>query len=204
MKKAMVLLALSLFAGSASAQLEYGFYLGGGVGSFEYEKNLLGVDPASSHFSDTSSSWKLFSGYDFSEHFGAEISIGSSGEVSHNYFVQDPFFGTLNFAADLEFMLTTVRLMSYLRFADGALFAGVGMFDADVDIDRTINDSFGGSFSSSVTGADNGATALLGVQWQFSQIMVRLEYEWFDIDSQWWDFEGADTSLIGVAFAYRY
>ena len=77
------------------------------------------------------------------------------------------------------------RIVQYwrLHFADADLFLVV---DDGFTITR-IDDS----------SSEDGATFIGGIQWDFSSVSLRLEYEWWDVDD-------ADATLLGVGLHWRF
>jgi opacity protein-like surface antigen len=74
----------------------------------------------------------------------------------------------------------------------GPFFAGAGYFDADATAFAQL-----GSFRAEESASEDGLTAVLGLQWDFSSVSLRVEYEWFDVDD-------ADVSELGIGLHYRF
>ena len=92
--------------------------------------------------------------------------------------------------------IETVRGVGYLPLSWGSLFLGIGYFDSDADAFLEFDDGFTISRIED-SASEDGATYILGVQWDFSAVSLRLEYEDWDIDE-------ADASQFGVGLHWRF
>jgi hypothetical protein len=169
-------------------------YVGVGVSSFSYEEVVL---PDIYTFDESGSSWKLFGGYNWNENWGIELSWAQSSELEDTASAVDTDLGNVTATLGLEFSALSLRGMGYLPFSWGSLFAGIGFYDGEGDASLVVVSDALGTESVSDTTSESGATALLGVQWSFSNWNARVEYEWWDLDT-------ADASSLGVSLAYRF
>ncbi len=176
---------------SQAQDVDARYYAGVGLGTFDYGEDLSAIDPQLSSFSDTTSAWKIFGGYTFSDNFGIEGSYGVTGALSQGISGTDPILGNFSLTADTDLTIFAVRAMGYHAYSWGSVFGGAGYFSGDAD--TTVALSIAG-FASEISdsSSENGFTGLLGVQWDLSLLTLRLEYEWLDVDN-------ADASTLGVS-----
>jgi OOP family OmpA-OmpF porin len=180
-------------------ELNNTFYAGAGVGSFSYAEDLTAIDPEFSEFSDYSfTAWKLYGGFNFNQYVGVEGSYWSSGNFSENVVGQDPFFGNFSMSTVLDFRSFSVRGMGYFPLPRGALFGGLGYFEAtsDLQFSAVLEDCCEDEFFAS-TDPFSGFTGQFGAQWSVSSLVLRLEYEW-------WDIEGGNASVFAVGASWRF
>lgn len=188
----IAILCLVLCACSASAQ-DMSVYFGAAVGAFDHD------NPDGGAFSDTVSAWKIYGGFQLTNHFGLEIGHGSTSELEGGVSGSPLNVGVhyFSFAHRVEFTTTTFKAMGYLPFDWGALWAGYGVYMMDADVDAS-NGAFGrNSFSLD----DEDEMAALGVEWRLRglgrSIDLRAEYEWLG-------FPFSDASTISLGVAYRF
>lgn len=174
------------------------FYIGGGLGSFFYSEDLTPIDPELNDFSDISfPTWKIYGGFNFNEYFGIEGTYWNSGTFSEQAYGVDPSFGPFRMDAKVDFRSVSLKGMGYLPIPSGALFAGIGHFEADSDLVFTaLLDCCDNEFYSS-SALFSGAIGQIGAQWNISSIVLRAEYEWWDID-------GVDAAAFSVGASWRF
>lgn len=194
--RAITVVSIALFGSPSFAQ--EGMFFGLGLGSFDYQDSA--VDPLIGNRSDTVPSYKLFGGFEFNEHLAGEISYGITDDVIGTASGNDPFLGDYVSLTRTEFTTTTIKAVGQFPREWGVLIGGLGYFDMESDIALDFT-SDAGSFTAEGTIDDDGLMAMLGIEWRFGRFGmgygVRLEYEW-------WDFDDADASTIGVAVSYRF
>lgn len=205
--RSIAVLVLIFVCATAVAQNRVGGYIGGEIGTLNYEEDLSFIAPGA-EFDESSTSLKLFGGYRFGEYIGIEADWRRVADLesSQNIFIPD--IGTITTSIGAEIDAITIRALGYAPLSWGAFIYGAGYFYYDADVfararmqgpgplpgpgDGTIPDfEFGDSTS------DSGGTATLGLQWELESFNIRLNYEWFD-------FEDADVQQIGAGFAYRF
>lgn len=190
MRAIMLLLALS---GSSAFAQDVSIYTGVALGVFDHD------NPTPSAFSDSVLSWKLYGGFQLTDHFGLEASRGATGEIDGSASGSPLSIGVrrLSTAHTVDFTLTSAKLMGYLPLQWGALWLGYGYFRMDADVDMTSRIS--GRISLPVT--YDGEMAALGAEWRLGRLDrnfdVRLEYEW-------WNFPFADANTLAIGVAYRF
>lgn len=199
-------LALFFLCTTVAAQDRAGGYIGGELGSFDYEEDLSFIVPGT-EFDESSSSLKVFGGYRFGDYLGVEADFRTIDDFDLSQSIFIPDIGTIDLTAAAEIDAVTIRVLGYAPFAWGSLIYGGGYFDYDVDLhararirgaplpgpgpqpipDIEIRDS----------ASDSGGTAILGLQWELEAVNIRINYEWFD-------FEDADVQQFGLGVAYRF
>jgi opacity protein-like surface antigen len=196
--KTIVVIALALATSPSFAQ-EMGIYVGVVAASFDYDE-----DPQPGPFgaiSDTTSSWKLYGGFEINEHLAVEISYGATSDLESTASGSDSFLGNFTSTQSLNFKTTAAKAMGLLPLERVVLLGGIGYFDTELDFDARLTATCCGTFSATGATGDNGLVAALGAEWRFGRfgtgIDVRLEYEWFDL-------EDADTSAVGIGVGYRF
>ena len=193
----ITIVALACFGHPAFGQ--EGIYVGLGFGSFDYEEESAFLAP--SPLEDTVASWRLYGGFEFSEHIGVEVRYGQTEEIDQRFSGTDPVLGGFSGRFDMTFATTSVVAMGALPMDWGALLGGIGYFDIEADADLAVTTDCCGMLTNSVTLGDDGVMAVLGAEWRFGRFGtgwgLRLEYEWLDV-------ENADGSTLGLGVAYRF
>ena len=192
------LYCLAAISAGHAQELTNTFYVGGGLGTFSYSEDLSPIDPELSNFSGLSAfAWKIYGGVNFNEYFGVEGTYLNSGQFSQRVYGTDPSFGAFDMTATLDFRSLSLRGMGYFPIPWGALFGGLGYFDAYSDLYFTaFLDCCETEFYSS-SDRFSGFTGQLGAQWSVSSLVLRAEYEW-------WDVEGGDASVFMVDASWRF
>ncbi|HEY7671666.1 MAG TPA: porin family protein [Gammaproteobacteria bacterium] len=173
MRAVLVIAAIGFWGTSLAQEIMPSGYVGFGVGTFEYEED--GVD-----FSESSTAYKLYGGYRFNDTWAFE------GSYSDLDTLEDSAPGLVIGIDDIAVL--AVRGLGHF----GPAFVGAGYFDADATAFLEL-----GSFRVEESASENGLTAVVGLQWDFSSVSLRIEYEWFDIDE-------ADATQLGVGLHYRF
>ncbi len=75
-----------------------------------------------------------------------------------------------------------------------SIFAGAGIYDADLKSEGNV----AGLSTGTIESTEDGSTALLGVQIDFPKVSIRAEYEWFDTEST------LDIWSAGVGLIFRF
>jgi len=195
--RAVGILALALLASPALAQ--EGMYVGLALGSFDFKED--GAFLAPGPFDGTASSWKLYGGFEFNDHFGMEIRYGATDRIEQPFSGTDSSLGDFSSTFSTDFKTTSIVAMGVLPKDWGALIGGIGYFTADQGADLALTAECCGAISASTSVDDDGLMALLGVEWRFGRfgtgVGIRLEYEWMDVT-------GAGASTLGVGVSYRF
>lgn len=192
---AVVLLA----SGTVLAQDVSGAYMGATVGNLTYTEQADGLI-SSSDFDDSASAYRLYGGYRLGERLALELGYATSDGVSDT--IDMDLLGSLvPVEVSNDFTVTTARALLHfpisaerLPFVSLSAFAGLGIYDADIESTGTIG---GVPFAATET-TDDGSTALLGLQVDFPKVSIRGEYEWFDTESS------VDIWSAGVGLIFRF
>lgn len=195
--RTLVLVLLATFASPGLAQ--EGIYVGIGLGNFDYTEGsaFFAPDP----LNDSVSAWKVYGGFELNDHVAFEIRYGATSQIEQTFSGTDPELGNYTARFETDFAITSVLAMGVLPKEWGALFGGLGYFDAPADADFDLTTDCCEPVSNGISVDDNGVAAVLGIEWRFGRfgtgVGVRLEYEWLDVDD-------ADASTLGLGIAYRF
>ena len=196
---------LLLSTNAAAQQRGLGLYAGVSVGNFQLEEDhgplsvevearpvdeIIGsVAPTiSGQLDDSQLSLKVYGGWNISRNLGVEVSYGRANELTSTYTEQ---VGDVTVSANLSTNIDigSARVMGYLPFGVGALFGGLGYFNAKTSSTQNVGlvVSGVGSVQSPVSlggsATDNGPTAIVGVQWSLPMLTLRADYELVDMNA---------------------
>jgi len=178
------LLALVVLAAAPAAHAQDGTaYYGLAIGEFDYEDALF---PGFEAFSDTASTWHLQVGYQFMEHLAVEGAYGESKTIRDtNILLGDE----VTYESGLDRILT-IRLLGVLPFGKSgfSVMGGLGYADIKQEIGVNVNGVTVGTLDVSA----NNPTYLVGAQYDFERLALRLGYEKYDLDG---DVDAYETSL---------
>jgi hypothetical protein len=195
--RAIAIFGLALLGSAAFAQ--EGMYVGVGLGSFDYAEDSAFLAPEP--FDDTVSAWKIYGGFEVNEHLAFEIRYGATDDFTQTFSETDPVAGEITGTIGIDFTTTSAVAVGMLPRDWGALFAGLGYFDQNVDANLEGMTECCGPISGSASFGDEGMMAVLGVEWRFGRfgtgVGIRVEYEWLDV-------EDASGSTVGIGVAYRF
>lgn len=176
-----------------------GVYAGIGLGNFDYEEHM--DDPFVGKISDTVSSYKIFGGFEFNDYIAIEISYGKTGTIRKSGSRFSPTLGNVDATLKLDFTNTILMAVGQWPHDWGVLLGGLGYYSYDNKFKQNATTECCGAFANEGTISDQGATAMLGIEWRIgrfgAKVGVRLEYEWLDIN-------GADASTLGVGLSYGF
>jgi OmpA-OmpF porin, OOP family len=170
----------------AQQQLATGWYIGGGLGKTDIELDNSDFDiPGTIQTRDESDTgWKFFAGYQFTRHFGAELTYANLGEASAGYSVGAAGSASVNYEA------SSWALAATARFPVGA-FSILGRLGAARNEAELTVGSVGGALGAALTAAGLGAGTSssktrnslywgLGAQYDLARNFgVRLDYDNF-------------------------
>jgi len=179
--------AVTAFAG------EPGFYIGvsGGETTMEAESGPLDVGPVVNpleirnfDLDGEESGFKIYAGYNFVPWFGIEGGYVELGNVSSDFPEIDTLAGPVNVDAELDVGGVEGFLVGTLPLGNFDIFAKVGGFSGDVELDGEIN--FPNNESTHFSGDTEDSDVILaygaGVAWNFGHWALRAEYEEYDAD----------------------
>jgi OOP family OmpA-OmpF porin len=191
---AAALLALGglVAASRASAQ---GFYIGASAGNSNFDSDIAAGLITSGTVDKKSSGYKLFVGYEFSQHFGAELAyvdLGSAG-YSGSYFGAPVTGGKVDVWGLNLSAVGTLPLNSTF-----AVFGKVGLFAWEAKSKDTTG---GFPFSDTVNGGDFSFGAGLRVRF-FKNLSAHVEWERFGLTGYDYDLGNADMLSVGIAYKF--
>lgn len=174
---AATLLALSGAWTAVNAQNEQGFYLGGGVGQFNVQiDDVDETDEAIERLDDDDTSWKLFAGYRFNPYISLEAAYIDFGGPSDRF---DASGSSGDYQVELSGFAPYV--IGTLPLGPVELFAKVGYYFYDVDLEVDLDDIGGNVFDSNDSDEDLLYGGGVGMTF-FDHLHARLEYEKIDSD----------------------
>lgn len=176
--------------GSAWAQDSApGPYFGASLGQLDYEEDAFGAT-----LEDTALAYKLYGGYRLGKTWALEGSYGQTSDLkwSESGFV--PGVGDASLTLKGDYDILEIRGLAHL----GAFIAGIGWWDADLNMSVTGTTGPTGAFAFSGSDSDSGASLILGGQWALDTWSIRAEYELFDTDSS------VDVYTLGVGLHFRF
>ncbi|MCH4563886.1 outer membrane beta-barrel protein [Halomonas sp. EGI 63088] len=191
------LVASPAFAQSPFYNPDAGPYLGAGIGHAKLDNDTLDLlDDIGASTDDTDVSFKLFAGYQFNPYFAVEASYVDFGD-----FTASGSEGGDSASLKLGFDGFTAALVGKLPIQSGfSLFGKLGMiaWDADLDFNATIQ---GQSFQGS--GGEDGTDLFYGIgtEYVINQIIMRAEFERYDISESGEDFE---IDMFSGSIGYRF
>jgi hypothetical protein len=194
MKRVALLTCLGVaYVSDAAAQA--GGYIGGALGTFDYEESDEIVFP----LSDSTSAYQLFGGYTFNEHLALELDIGRTSDIEGSFTETVPGIGDITFDVEATFDIYTFQVLGFLPFERLSLFGGVGYSSASISGPVSAR-GFGDV--GVVDGHERGATASGGIQYDFGldleSFSIRGEYQWFDFGSD------IDASGLNIGVVFRF
>lgn len=187
----VVVLALALaIVPTARAQPTSAYY-GLALGSFDYQE---GDGFGNELIADTTDSYRLMVGYQFTEHLAVEGGWGKTEDITGSATFDVPPVGPVTFNLSTEFEILTVRLVGVLPFDNGiTLLAGVGY--ADMTQEFSVD---AGSLGQASDEEDVGEmTYFAGAQYDWERVAIRLAYEGYDFGGE------VDVSEVSLAFFYK-
>ncbi len=185
------LVASPAFAQSYQYNPNEGPYLGAGIGYSKLDNDTLDrLDSAGANTDDSDTGYKLFAGYQFNPSFAVEASYLDFGEFEANA-------GSEKLEASADGF--GFSLVGKLPIQNGFSVHGkLGMVVWDGDLDYS--DS-GRGVSSSLGEDGTDPYYGIGAEYEVQQIMMRAEYERYDISDSGEDFE---IDLFSASLGYRF
>jgi opacity protein-like surface antigen len=183
-------LAVAALAAAATAQAqdnESGFYVGGGVGTFDVEiDDFDDVDATIDRYDSDDTAWKAFIGKRFNPYLGLELAYVNLGSPDDEI------------APDTEVTIETDGFAPYVvgTFPIGwfEVFAKAGYYWYETEV--RLSSPLG---SASDSDSDSTFTWSAGVGLNvLERINIRLEYEQFDFDA------ADDAKALWLTGAYRF
>ncbi len=194
----MFVVGAVVLAGPVYGQDVSGGYLGATLGDLTYTERADGI-VARSDFDDSASQFRLYGGYRLGRRIALELGYAETDGIADS--VDMDLNGIVPVDVSSDFTVTTARALLHfpigaerLPFVSLSIFAGAGIYDADLKSEG----NFAGLSTGTVESTEDGSTALLGVQIDFPRVSIRAEYEWFDTEST------VDIWSAGVGVIFRF
>lgn len=195
MRRLIALTVLCGFAAIGDAQEIHGPYVGVSAGDFSFEQN--DQTPIGIPFSDSSSAYRLFGGYQLNSAYAIEAGWSKTSDFTKSFTGFDPTLGAQSLDVMARYRIATLRVIAFAPFSSINMFGGVGYYDAKLDVDASYRDA-----TQVITAADReddgGATVVGGIQFNLRRLDVRGEYEWFHAKRNL----KASSINVGVVFMF--
>jgi OOP family OmpA-OmpF porin len=191
---AVLALVVCSAAGTAHAQDNTsGLYLGAGVGQFNVQiDDINQTDNAIERLDDDDRAWKAFAGWRFGPYISVEAAYIDFGTPNSR-------FDTSGSSGDFRVKLSGFApyVIGTLPLGPVELFAKVGYYFYDVDLEADIDDPLAPDIDSSKSDEDLLYGGGIGATF-FQHLHVRLEYERIDSDV----IDDADALWISGAWRF--
>jgi OmpA-OmpF porin, OOP family len=183
MQKAIALSGLALLGlvagAAANADVTPGFYAGASVGQ-------TSIDLDDVPFDESDTSFKVFGGYSFNQHFAVELGYFDGGSQEADFGFGD--------SVSVELGGLVASAVGRLPMGESfALFGKVGFASYDAEVTGRVN----GVVVIQEDGSDEDITYGVGGEFDFGQFGLRAEYELLDVD-------GADVTMLSVGGFFRF
>lgn len=194
MRRIFVLVFLSLGLALPAYAQQREFYVGGTLGSFEYDDG-----GGEGSIAGDVLSYDLIGGYRFNKHFGLEFGLGRTRKLEGSLtdFVDD--IGEVTFELDAEVDIYQLAAVGFLPLSQFDLFGGVGYYSASIGGPIT---AVGFGEIGGTSWHERGSMAVLGLQRDFRldlrNMSIRGQYEWFDFS------DGVDASSFSIGMIVRF
>lgn len=194
MQRILVLIALSLGLALPAFAQQRAFYVGGTLGSFEYDDG-----GGEGSIAGDVLSYDLIGGYRFNKHFGLEFGLGRTGELEGSFtqFIEE--IGDVTFELDATVDIYQLAAVGFLPLSQFDLFGGVGYYSASIGGPIT---AVGFGEIGGASWHERGSMAVLGLQRDFRldlrNMSIRGQYEWFDFS------DGVDASRLSIGMIVRF
>ena len=176
-----------LFTTAASAQ----GYFGGSLGQSDYDDDIASGLITSGSVDGSDTGFKIFGGYRFTPHVGAELALVNFGTARYS----GDFFGTPVTGGKIDVWGYNVSaVLSFPLGARASVFGKLGLFLWESEVSDVTG---GAAFTEKVRGWDGGSFGI-GAEWTFARnLAARVEWEQFPLDS-------SDVRLFSVGVQYSF
>lgn len=180
MKRAIVAATLLVLGTSAAyaQENERGFYVGGGVGTFDV--NIEGFDSVDNQLrrlDDDDAAWQIFAGWRFNRYISLQVAYIDYGRPSDRF---DASGSSGDFRAELAGFAPSV--IGTLPLGPVELSAKAGYYFYDLDLSADIDDPLDPQFNGDDSGEDFMYGVGIGTTF-FEHLNAKLEYEWIDLSN---------------------
>jgi len=173
---------------SAVTGPDSGWFVGGSIGQSKFN-----VDCSGASCDDTDTAFRVFGGYQFNKHFGAELGYADLGKLT----VSSP-----GVSADLKATVWDLMAVGTLPIADKFnIYGKLGMYRADTKLSGSV----AGFGSGSASDNNTDITYAIGAGYDFSKNLgVRAEWQRYSkVGSDNTGGDG-DIDVYGIAVVYRF
>lgn len=196
------LVASPVFAQSYPGVPDAGPYLGAGIGHAMLDNSTLDdLDDFGFDTDDNDVSYKLFAGYQFNPYFAVEASYVDFGDFTGDLTLTDGTnTATVNAKASADGV--GVAVIGKLPIQSGfSLYGKLGAIAWDGDVSAT--GRFNGSIVSQERDSADDADPFYGIgaEYVINQIVMRAEFERYDLSAGGEDFE---IDMISGSIGYRF
>ena len=196
------LVATPAFAQTYPGVPDEGFYLGTAVGQAKFKNDTLD-DLGSLGFNtdDKDTAFKLFAGYQFNPNFAVEASYIDFGDFEASAFATDGSnVATGNIKASVDGF--GFALVGRLPIDAGfSVFGKLGLIAWDGKVSGVARENGTIIFEGSDSADDIDPFYGIGAEYVVNQVMVRAEFERYDLRDSGEDFE---IDLISASIGYRF
>lgn len=213
------LVASPAFAQSYQYNPNEGFYLGTSIGQAKLDGALDEYERAGWDTDDKDTAFKLFAGYQFNPNFSVEASYIDFGKFSANAVtdyeaayipeIDDTASRTTREKHEASIDGFGFALVGSLPIQNGfSVFGKLGLFAWDGSVDFSESTTYKVGLDSVTTSESDSGSADdvdpfygIGAEYVVNQVMVRAEYERYDLSESGEDFE---IDLISASIGYRF
>ncbi|MDR5893204.1 porin family protein [Halomonas mongoliensis] len=196
------LVAVPAFAQSYPGVPDEGFYLGTAIGQAKLKNDTLDwLDDLGANTDDKDTAFKLFAGYQFNANFAVEASYVDFGDFEASAFATDGInvaSGNVKASVDGFGFALVGRLPIDAGFS---VYGKLGLIAWDGKVSGVARENGTVVFEGSDSADDIDPFYGVGVEYVVNQVMVRAEFERYDISDSGEDFE---IDLISASIGYRF
>ncbi|PWV72356.1 MULTISPECIES: outer membrane beta-barrel protein [unclassified Halomonas] len=192
------LVAAPAFAQSYPGVPDEGFYLGTAIGQAKLKNDTLDwYSDIGANTDDKDTAFKLFAGYQFNPNFAVEASYVDFGDFTATGIINGEPARAKASADGFGFALVG-RLPIDAGFS---VFGKLGLIAWDGSYDEEYTTGLGNRVSYSLSADDIDPFYGIGAEYVVNQVMMRLEFERYDLSDSGEDFE---IDLISASIGYRF
>jgi OmpA-OmpF porin, OOP family len=196
------LVATPALAQSYPGVPDEGFYLGTAIGQAKLKNDTLDwLDDLGANTDDKDTAFKLFAGYQFNPNFAVEASYVDFGDFEASAFATDGInvaSGNVKASVDGFGFALIGRLPIDAGFS---VYGKLGLIAWDGKVSGVARENGTVVFEGSDSADDIDPFYGVGVEYVINQVMVRAEFERYDLSDSGEDFE---IDLISASIGYRF
>jgi OmpA-OmpF porin, OOP family len=196
------LVATPALAQSYPGVPDEGFYLGTAIGQAKLKNDTLDwLDDLGANTDDKDTAFKLFAGYQFNPNFAVEASYVDFGDFEASAFATDGInvaSGNVKASVDGFGFALIGRLPIDAGFS---VYGKLGLIAWDGKVSGVARENGTVVFEGSDSADDIDPFYGVGAEYVVNQVMMRLEFERYDLSDSGEDFE---IDLISASIGYRF